>query len=668
MSGRLTHAAMAFLTAASLIVSPVFLQAAQAQDAPAQTTPPPSTQATAPTASATPPPARKLDLFMGSDYSNGPRWFPNIIAPYEQMKTPQPILTNSPRIGQLVDNGKLVLSLDDAISLALENNLDIAVERYTPWLDQANLLLAKSGVNGRTTFDPTFTSSMYIEEQTFPINNPFIAGAGFTNAVAALVNHSAVWNYGYTQGFEPGTQLQVTFDNTRSSSTSAFNSFNPAVQSSIQVELTQPLLNGFGKTVNMRYILEAKNTVKVGESQFSQQVMTTIAAVANDYWELVYARENVKVQQAAVGVSQKLYEDNKKQLEIGTMAPLDVLTAESQLATDQQNLIVAQTTQLQDETVLLNAITKDPLAGPLAGAEIVPTTPILPPDVTENISIQDAVKEAWQKRPELLQADLNLKNAAIEVKATKNLLLPTVNLFGFYNSTGLDGVSTPLVPTGAFAVTGQVFDPGAANANGIIPAPAPPAIGVVGTPVTVPGTPIPAGLTESWDQMIHSKNPTFEGGVNITLPIRNRAAQSANATAQLNEREQDAAYRRLQNSIFLSVRNAQIALEQGRGQVAAAEKARSLAQQTLDDEEKKYQLGSSTSYNVVLRSRDLTTAQGTELRARINLIEAAVAFNQAVGRTLEVNNISVADALKGATSGVPNIPGTPDADGQAGHK
>jgi outer membrane protein TolC len=175
-------------------------------------------------------------------------------------------------------------------------------------------------------------------------------------------------------------------------------------------------------------------------------------------------------------------------------------------------------------------------------------------------------------------------------------------------------------------------------------------------------------LTDSWDQLIHSKFPTFEGGINLTLPIRNRAAQAANATAQLNERQQDVSYRRLQNSIFLSVRNAQIALEQGSGQVAAASKARSLAQQTLDDEEKKYQLGSSTSYNVVLRSRDLTTAEGTELRARINLIEAAVAFNQAVGRTLEVNNITVADALKGAVSGVPNIPGTPDADAQAGHR
>ena len=662
MSGRLTHAAMALLTAASLALSPVLVQA---QDAPAQTTPAPTVQAPASAAPATPPPARKLDLSTGPNYSKGPQWFPNVFAPYTPMNTPQPILTNSPRIGQLIDNGKLVLSLDDAISLALENNLDIAVQRYTPWLNQASLLLAKSGVNGKTVFDPSVTSTLSLEEQTVPVNNPFFAGVSAGSTINDIIQHSAVANFAYTQGFEPGTQLQVTFDNTRSSTTSSFNLFNPSVQTSLQVELIQPLLNGFGRTINERYIIEAKNTVKVGESQFAQQVMTTIAAVANDYWELVYARENVKVQQAAVGVSQKLYEDNKKQLEIGTMAPLDVLTAESQLATDQQNLIVAQTTQLQDETILLNAITKDPLGGSLVGAEIVPTTPILPPDVTENISIQDAVKEAWQKRPELLQADLNLKNAAVEVKATKNLLLPTVNLFGLYNSTGLDGIVTPKVLTGAFAVTGDVF--GTVGTGGIIP-PGTLPIAFVGTPVSVPGAPGSAGLTDSWDQLIHSKFPTFEGGINLTLPIRNRAAQAANATAQLNEREQDVSYRRLQNSIFLSVRNAQIALEQGRGQVAAASKARSLAQQTLDDEEKKYQLGSSTSYNVVLRSRDLTTAEGTELRARINLIEAAVAFNQAVGRTLEVNNITVADALKGAVSGVPNIPGTPDADAQAGHR
>ena len=324
--------------------------------------PAPTVQAPAPAAPATPPPARKLDLSTGPNYSKGPQSFPNVFAPYTPMNTTQPILTNSPRIGQLIDNGK-PCSASTTPFRSRSNNLDIAVQRYTPWLNQASLLLAKSGVNGKTVFDPSVIRPSAWKSRRFRSITRFLPASAPGSAINDIIQHSAVANFAYTQGFEPGTQLQVTFDNTRSSTTSAFNSFNPSVQTSLQVELIQPLLNGFGRTINDRYIIEAKNTVKVGESQFAQQVMTTIAAVANDYWELVYARENVKVQQAAVGVSQKLYEDNKKQLEIGTMAPLDVLTAQSQLATDQQNLIVAQTTQLQDETTLLMAITKDPLGG-----------------------------------------------------------------------------------------------------------------------------------------------------------------------------------------------------------------------------------------------------------------------------------------------------------------
>jgi outer membrane protein len=653
MSGRLMHAALVLLTAASLIASPVY---AQSQEMPAKPTP-------AQPATPAPDQARNLQLSVGLDYSKGPRWFPNIIAPYRQTHQPLPMLTNSPRVDQLIQDGKLMLSLDDAISLALENNLDIAVQRFTPWLNEAALLRAKSGVGGKTQFDPSLTTSLSMEEQTFPINNPFFAGVGAGSAVAAIINHSTLADFGYTQGFWTGTQLQVSFNNTRSSTTSAFNSFNPSVQSTVQVQLTQPLLNGFGRLPNTRYIIEARNTVKVGESEFAQQVIATVTQASTDYWELVYARENVKVEQAAVGVSQKLYEDNKKQLEIGTMAPLDVLTAESQLANDQQNLIVAQTTQLQDETKLLNDITKDPLAGSLAGVEIVPTTPISTPDVTENISIQNAVKEAWQKRPEMQQADLKLKNAGIEVKATKNSLLPSLSIFGMYSTTGLAGVRTSIIST----------------PTAWAPNLSAPVVDATGTPIPdlYASTPIlfdttmnvlRGGINDSWDQLIHSRFPTFQGGINLTLPIRNRAAQADNATALLNQRQQETQYRQLQNTIFLGVRNAQIALEQGRARVAAAEKARALAQQTLEDEQKKYQLGSSTSYNVVLRSRDLTSAQGTELRAKIDLIEAAVNFNQAVGRTLDVNHITLADAAVGGSPGVPNIPGSLDVDRREGQQ
>jgi outer membrane protein len=608
-------------------------------------------------------PTRRLSL--APDYSFGKPWFPHVTAPYTQLNIPEPTLTNSPRIDQLIQNGKLMLSLEDAISLALENNMDIAVQRFTPWLDQANLLRSLSGVNGRLLFDPTLTATGLIAQAAQPVNNPFLAGVstalqGSSGVPVArsLVAHNGQGNFNYTQGFSPGTQLQVTFNNTRSSSNFAQNLFNPFSQSTLTVQVSQPLLNGFGKVANTRFIIEARNTVKVGESQFAQQVINTVAQVSNDYWELVYARENVKVEEATVGVDQQLYENNKKQLEIGTMAPLDVITAQSQLASDQQALVQAQNTQLQDETTLLVAITKDPLAISSANIEIVPTTPIRTPDVVENIPLENAVHEAWQKRPELEQATLNLKNAQVEIQATKNGLLPSVNLFGLYEQIGISGVSTTTTnsPVGFASIPTEPI----LFANG-----APVTIGTPAVPIFVGSQVVnsvqtrhTAGLIDTWDSMIHNNYPTYEAGINVTLPIRNRAAQAASTEAILSHRQQEVQYRLTQNTIVLNVRQSLIALVQGRAAVAAAQQAETLAQQTLDDEQKKYQLGSSTSYNVVLRSRDLTAAQGTLLRDRINLVEAEVSFNQSMGRTLDVNNITIEDALRGRVAPSPNIPGS----------
>lgn len=610
-------------------------------------------------------------LTLAPDYSKAPSFSPHFTSPYTPISISEPMLTNSPRVEQLIQSGKLMLSLQDAISLALENNLDIAVQRFTPWLDQTALLRARSGVNGRLVFDPVLTGTGYISQTSTPVNNPFLAGittvASTGPPVAPdLVSHNGEANFNYTQGFAPGTQIQASFNNNRSSINFPGDLFNPYAESSLTVQITQPLLNGLGKLPNTRFILEAKNTVQVGESQFAQQVINSITQVSNDYWELVYARENVKVEQATVAVDQQLYENNKKQLEIGTMAPLDVITAESQLASDQQALVQAQTTQLQDETTLLVVITKDPLAAGLIGVEIVPTTPISTPGAVENISLQTAVEEAWQKRPELQQATLNLKNADIEVKATKNALLPTVNLFGLYEQVGIAGRSQST----------------ASAASGFSSVLTEPVLFANGTPVTAGNPPLPiyvgaqtfntvtttntGGLTDAWNNMIHNNYPTYEAGINLTLPIRNRAAQADSAQAMLSQRQQQTQYRQTQNTIVLNVRQALIALVQGRAAVAAAEKAEMLAQQTLDDEQKKYQLGSSTSYNVVLRSRDLTAAQGTLLRDRINLVEAEVNFNQAMGRTLDVNQVSIADAKNGTVNRAPHAPGTFDVDGVRG--
>ena len=695
MTARLLQSALAFALSASLLTAPTYARGQQEQQGqqgqsgtqtPAPAAPPSQEpqQQQAPQPAPQPPPVaanasisqsgapqsgRDLRPSFNHDYSKPPKPFPDITAPYREVKIARLDLTNSPRIDSLIQNGKLMLSLDDAITLSLENNLNINIARYTPWLAENDLLRSKSGQPflGTTTiiqpfglgaipvisFDPIVTSQVSDTYTLIPVNNPFISGTG-SSAVTALAAHNLQESIGYTEGFHTGTNLQVSWLNDRQSSSSPENIFNPSFQGNITVTLTQQLLNGFGTTPNTRYIMEAKNEERAADFYFATQVITTIVSTETAYWELVYARENVKVQEAALATSSKLYNDNKRQLEIGTMAPLDVLTAQSEMATDQQNLILAQTTQLQQQTVLLNSITKQLMDPTLQNVEIIPTTPIESPTDKDITPLESAVKEALEKRPEIKQTELLLKNAGIEVKVSRNALLPILSVYGQYESQGLGGAET-------------IFS----NATAYAPSTANPVVGANGVPILVGGQPIylgsaiaygastviPGGFTDSQSQIFHNSFPTYTAGLNLTLPIRNRAAQADNARAELYRRQAQVQYQQLQNSVAVSVRNAQIALQQDRAQVDAAVVATRLGKDTLAAEQKKYQLGASTSYQVVLRSRDLTTAEGNELRARANLQEALVNYDQAMGRTLEVNNIEVAANGNVPVYHTPNIPG-----------
>jgi len=613
-----------------------------------------------------------FNLSYGRDYSKGTSFFPNVFAPYKPIHVDEPKFVNAPRVNDLIKDGKLYLSLQDAIGLALADNVDITVERYVPWIAETDILRTLSGgtargLNGTGTastlgsgpvagFDPVFTSNLLWERSSFPVSNPFLSGVGTTTALLAITNNIANVNFGYSQAFHTGTSVSITWNTTRESTTSPGTIFNPYVQSTISYTVQQPLLNGFGRLPNTRFIIEAKNTKLVADSQLQQQVMTTVAQVETDYWELVYARENVNVQNSAVGTAQKLYGDNQKQVQIGTLAPLEVTRAESQLATNQQNLIVAQTTAQQQQTILLNAITKNPMAPSLQGIEVIPTDEIPAPRPPDNLSVQEAVNEAWAKRPEILQAQLNLKNDKIEIKATRNSLLPIANLFGQYQQTGLGGNLLSSSATSFGADTEA------------------PVVNAAGTPVLVGGQPVyvseplsfstttqPGGLNDALDQVWRNNYPTYLAGLNVSIPIRNRSAQADSARALLNERQLETQYQQTQNSIILNVRNTMIALQQDRARVEAASKARVLAQETLDDDGKKYQLGATTTFQVIQDQRDVTAAQGTEIRAKADLIEAQINYDQALGHTLEINNITVGDAKSGRMSSSPNIPGTPSS-------
>ena len=565
-------------------------------------------------------------------YGKAPSAFPNLLAPYRPISIPQSAIANSPRIDQLVHDGRLALRLQDAVALALENSMDLVVQRYDKWFAESDILQAEGGglpqgVSGASirqstanlpslNLDPTLSSSLSYNNQTAPVNNPLTSGTGTTAVATSLSTHTAQYNLQYSQGFATGTTMNVAWNNSRASSTSQSNLFNPYIQSALTISFNQQLLNGFGRSVNRRNILIAKNNAKIADLTFRQQVITTLTNLITAYWELVYARENVRVQQQAVAVSGKLFNDNKKQLEIGTMAPLDVIRAESQLASDQQNLIVAETTRLQDEQTLKNAISKNPFAHNLVDLEIVPLDEPKAPESVEAASLEEAVKEALANRPDLLEQQYNLANAGIDARATANALRPTATLTAQYSSEGLAGNS--------------------ALANGVSY----------------------QGFGDTQSQIFHNQYPEYAVGLNISIPIRNRSAQATNQRAILQQRQIEAQLQQLKNSALLDVRKAYIALQQGRARIQAASKARQLQEQTFSSEQKKYQLGASTVYNVILTQRDLVSAQGSELRAMADLVEAKANYERAVGRTLEVNGVTVADAKHGEIGREMLIPGT----------
>jgi len=638
MIGRLCRVSLAICLAIVMIFVPVAPAAAQ-QGQPSPVPPSqPQPQVT--------PQTRTIPVST-ENYSRGKLWFPNIIAPYTPTLVPEPVLTNSPKINDMIKDGKLQISLQDAIDLALQNNLDIAIQRYMPWLAEANILRTLGGGATRLNFsslgaipaqnfDPIVTATFSMDNRVIPVNNPLTAGTGTStsSSFSTLSTHTAIGDIQYSQGFHTGTSFSAAFNNTRASTTSQAVFFNPSINSNFIFIANQELLNGFGLLANERNILIAKLNKTLNDQAFEQQVITSITAVSNAYWELVFARGNVDVARHQIELADKLYSDNKKQVDIGTLAPLEIVQAEAQVATAQQTLIVDQTTLLQDQLTLLNLITKDPTAPALRGIEIIPTdtADTAPPEV-EKIPLEDLIKEAVIKRPDVLQAVTTLKADDINVRATRNALLPVLNLSGEYAAAALAGNSHPCTTPG------------------------------VGTcPVILP-SPLVTGLPGALSDMFTGAYPEYNAQISLTIPIRNRQAQADNVTAKLSARQDETRYQQTVNNAAIDVHNAQIVLEQARVTVAAAVKTRDLDQQTLDAEQKKLQLGASTLFNVVSDQNTLAAAAAAEVRALVNLVEAKVNFDRAMGRTLEVFNITIADAKSGKMPKDTLIPGT-SASGQ----
>src|SRR3990172_7447360 len=411
---------------------------------------------------------KTLSTNLGRDFTRIKPMFPNPLAPYTRAPIPPPQFVNSPSIQQRIQNGKLVISLQDAIELALENNTDILIQRYYPSFADLDLIRTAAGSNARGvgnvsppgvfgnnpatgSFDPAIVSTVTLDSRRSPVNNPLIAGTGTTSTeLASVFTHNTITNVQYTQAFPSGTSIAASLNTNRASTTSQAQFFVPSVQTVGSFSISQQLLNGWGLALNRRAIRVARVARQGSDYAFAQSVLTDITSVQNLYWELVFARGDVEVNRRSVELAQRLYDDNRRQVEIGTLAPLEIVRAEAQLATAQQNLINAKTRQMKQQNSLMNVIVKDLVAPALVNIEVVPADTVATPPVIEELPLANAIQEAMSKRPDVLLIKLNLTVHEINLQTVRSALLPTVTLNGFVSSTGLAGIprGPPLLRAG----------------------------------------------------------------------------------------------------------------------------------------------------------------------------------------------------------------------------
>ncbi len=598
-----------------------------------------------------------------------------LLSPYQFRELPPIELSNSTRLEQLLRGGNIYLSLQDAIALALENNLDIAIQRYGPINADASLLRAKAGgplrgvptsvqtvttnilsqvtgmgggtgggggssssgggaggtiITATGTSIPNLDPSFYVVGQTGHRTSP--QTNSFTTGTNSLVISNKTFNAGFQKAFLSGTSFSLGWSNSNVKTNAFRNDYNPYTNANLDLTINQRLLQGFGLAVNNRNIRIAKNSRQVSDLVFRQQVIATVSQVIAGYWDLVSYNENVKVKQQALALSQKLYDDNKKQVEIGTLAPIEIVRAEAEVASNQQQLVNAETQLLQQETSLKNALSRTGVASPsISEARIIPTDRISVPEQEQIEPVQDLVSRALESRPELAQSRLNVESTKIGLKGTRSQLLPSLDIQANLQNNALAGqlnaVPVPNIPG---------IDPSQFQR------------GVGGDPFFI------GGVGTAFGQLFRRNFPDYSIAFQLSVPLQNRAARADMVMDQVNLRQQELSQQRLINSIRMDVRNALIALQQARAAYQAAVKARQLAEQTVDAEQKKYALGASTIFFVIQYQRDLAQARSQEVAAESAYAKAKVQLDQAVGRTLETYNISIDEAMKGKVSRPPS--------------
>ena len=633
----------------------------------------------APQSSSSPPQA--LPRYLVEDYTKPTKPFPNVLAPYRPRHVPEPDLANTARIGQLLEGGKLLLSMDDAIALALENNLDLVLARYNLNIADTDVLRARAGssilgvntgviqntpgggvgglsgavgsgtggtsvaaggagtgTNGLvsstlgigspiTAFDPSLTGTLQMDRD-YVLSSSALSGRAVTN------NNTGTANVAYQQGFHTGTNMSVSFNNSHVTTNGPLSALSPTLSSGFQFRVTQQLLQGFGFLPNTRFIRIAKNNREISDVAFRLQVITTVDQIENLYWNLVYAFENVRVQQEALSFAEKTLSDNERAVQVGTLPPIQVVSAQSTVASNRQALTVAQTNLQLQELLMKNALSRNLQDPTLAGAEVIPTSIIQLPALEPVVPTQDLINDALAHRAELAESRIDLTSRDINIKSVRNAMLPSLGVYAYYGGSGLGG---SLSPNAAFCPSSSGI---CINRNRI------PARFLAG----------PVGYGDTLSELIDSTAPDKGAGITLTIPILNRAGQANQVRAELEFRQAQVRLQQLENQIRIEIRNAQFDVQQNRASVDAAQAAVKLARQTLDAEQKKLEAGVSNPTAVMQMQASLTSTESTLVSAMAAYAKSLVEMDRATGLLLEHAGIVMSDAEKGEVTHMPKIP------------
>lgn len=576
-----------------------------------------------------------------------------LVNPYRQRIIPPVNLSNSSRLNSLIRAGVLYLTAQDVVALAVENNLDIEVQRYGPLLAREVLKRAQAGGALRSVglgvaagpqsvslqgvsvnatgapstagagvssgggivtqlgpnlvgLDPTVFAVGRFNHATTPQSNTFLTGT------PELIQNSQSAQIAYQQNFVWGMNAQLSYLSQRVSANSFFYSLNPYTFGDIDLQVTQNLLQGFGPAVNGRNIRVQKNNEKVTDLQFKQQVITTVAAALNLYWDLVSFRQDYQSRQRELQTAQQLLNDNRKEVQTGTLAEIEITRAEAGVATAEQDLLISQTNLLQQETILKNALSRQGvMAANLADVHVIPLDTLAIPPQEENSPADQLVQQALANRVEVQQGEINIDSNRMNLKGIKNSLRPSLQAFFELTNNGL---------------TGDLSAFGALN----------PAYGYFA-----------GGYGNFLAQIFRRNFPNYSAGFSLNIPLRNRAAQADYVTSQLELRENELNLQKTQSQVKVEVQNAVIGVQQARARYNAAARAEQLQEATLKGDQERYTLGATTPYQVMQDQRDLANSVTTELEAVANYTHAKIALDQALGTTLEANHITVDEALKG---------------------